>query len=131
MRKKLFVAAILTTAVAAAVVLSPAQAQRYYGPGGYGCCGYGMMGAARVRSWPYDGLGLCTRHSTISSVSRLSRPPFVLDRVRTWLRLLRTVPEVVACKRTEGRSELCCGAANTGAQQCANYLPSLVSPHLH
>lgn len=44
MRKKLFVAAILTTAVAAAVVLSPAQAQRYYGPGGYGCCGYGMMG---------------------------------------------------------------------------------------
>ena len=44
MGKMLFVAAILTTAVAAAVVLSPAQAQRYYGPGGYGCCGYGMMG---------------------------------------------------------------------------------------
>jgi opacity protein-like surface antigen len=44
MGKMLFVAAILTTAVAAAAVLSPAQAQRSYGPGGYGCCGYGMMG---------------------------------------------------------------------------------------
>ena len=56
MRKKLFVAAILTTAVAAAVVLSPAQAQRYYGPGGYGCCGYGMMGGyghGHMMGWGY------------------------------------------------------------------------------
>ena len=44
MRKSLFVAAMVATTVAAAVVLSPARAQPYYGPGGYGCCGYGMMG---------------------------------------------------------------------------------------